>query len=162
MHHIAADGWSQTILVNELAQSYEAHLKGRTPLLPELPVQYSDYARWQRDLLQGSVLESQLSYWQDQLGANLPTLDLPADYPRPAIQTFEGAHETRQLDADLSHSLKGRSEMNSGFVLAFGNWNVKIGKSFLVKTQICGPESELIFQLRIYCWRVAIASVQNQ
>ena len=100
VHHIAADGWSQGLLGNELALSYAAHLEGISPRLPELSIQYADYAQWQRQWLQGSALESQLAYWQRQLGDDLPVLDLPTDHPRPPIQTFAGGRQERRLPPD--------------------------------------------------------------
>ncbi|HXD50679.1 MAG TPA: condensation domain-containing protein, partial [Burkholderiales bacterium] len=90
MHHIISDGWSSAVLVREVAALYEAFGAGRPSPLPELSVQYADYAMWQRDWLQGAVLEDHLAYWRHQL-AGAPALDLPTDRPRPAVQTFNGA-----------------------------------------------------------------------
>ena len=83
MHHIASDRWSMGILFREITNLYETFSKGKTPSLPELPIQYADFAHWQRDWLQGDVLEEQLSYWKKQLGDSPPVLELPADRPRP-------------------------------------------------------------------------------
>jgi amino acid adenylation domain-containing protein/non-ribosomal peptide synthase protein (TIGR01720 family) len=120
LHHIAADGWSMTVLVRELATLYNAFSTGRPcpategsvegPLLPGLPLQYADFAAWQREQLQGEVLESQLAYWKEQLGGKLPVLELPADHPRPAAQTHRGAHFTFTLDAPLAQALKALSQ----------------------------------------------------
>lgn len=93
MHHIASDGWSMVLFMNELAQFYEAFTGGAQSLPAELPIQYADYAAWQRERLSGEVLERQLAYWKQQLGGELPVLDLPTDRPRPAIQTFNGARK---------------------------------------------------------------------
>ncbi len=90
-HHIISDGWSMGILIQELATLYKAFCTGKASPLPELPVQYADFASWQRQWLQGEVLETQLAYWKKQLGGNLPVLNLPSDRPRPAVQTFRGA-----------------------------------------------------------------------
>ena len=91
MHHIASDGWSMGILMRELSHFYEAEISGRPSSLPELPIQYADYAEWQLEWLQGKVLNEQLDYWKQQL-AGVPTrLDLPTDRPRPAVQTFRGS-----------------------------------------------------------------------
>ncbi|KZN32580.1 hypothetical protein N480_25355 [Pseudoalteromonas luteoviolacea S2607] len=91
MHHIASDGWSLEVLCNEFVTLYEAYSHGESDPLPELAVQYADYARWQRDYLVGDVLESQLSYWEQQL-AELPVLHgLPLDYVRPAVKQHRGA-----------------------------------------------------------------------
>ncbi|MBZ4423406.1 condensation domain-containing protein, partial [Myxococcus sp. RHSTA-1-4] len=88
MHHIVSDGWSMGILIRELAALYEAHASGRTPQLPLLPVQYADYAVWQRGWLRGEVLDAQLGWWKQQLGDAPQALELPTDRPRPPVQTF--------------------------------------------------------------------------
>ena len=93
MHHIVSDGWSEGILFHELAEIYEALSNGKASPLVDLPLQYSDYALWQRQWLQGERLESQLSYWKKQL-QNIPTLQLPTDQPRPAIQSSRGQDNT--------------------------------------------------------------------
>ncbi len=112
MHHIVSDGWSMGVFVREVAQLYTTFASGEPSPLPELPVQYADFAQWQREWLQGEVLEKQLSYWKEQLGDSPPMLELPTDYPRPAVQTSRGATETLALPEELSESLKalGREE----------------------------------------------------
>jgi amino acid adenylation domain-containing protein len=90
-HHIISDGWSMGIFIQELATLYQAFWTGKPSPLPELSVQYADFASWQRQWLQGEVLETQLAYWKKQLGGNLPVLNLPTDRPRSAVQTFRGA-----------------------------------------------------------------------
>src|SRR5262249_13772023 len=93
MHHIISDGWSMGgVFFRELAVLYRAFSAGQPSPLPELPVQYADFAMWQRSWLQGEVLEQQLAYWRKQLGGVEP-LDLPTDRPRPAEQRFHGAHQ---------------------------------------------------------------------
>jgi hypothetical protein len=89
LHHIVADGWSTGILFRELSVLYEAFSTGKPSPLPDLPIQYADFAVWQRQWLQGEVLEAQLSYWKKQLD-DMPTLQLPTDRPRPAVQTRGG------------------------------------------------------------------------
>ncbi|HEY0730621.1 MAG TPA: condensation domain-containing protein, partial [Pyrinomonadaceae bacterium] len=101
MHHIISDGWSQTILMNELGALYEAALAGRDSPLPELPIQYADFAEWQRRWLQGEVLDQQLDYWRKHLTGAPASLELPADRPRPAVQTFNGARHSFSLSRDL-------------------------------------------------------------
>ncbi|TCP58031.1 amino acid adenylation domain-containing protein [Tumebacillus sp. BK434] len=91
MHHIIADGWSVAVLIREMATLYAAFASGQAPALEPLRIQYADYAAWQRDWLQGEVLEEQLGYWQQQLSGDLPVLQLQTDYPRPPVQTFNGA-----------------------------------------------------------------------
>jgi amino acid adenylation domain-containing protein/non-ribosomal peptide synthase protein (TIGR01720 family) len=106
MHHLICDGWSMGVLVNEVAALYGAFSEGRPSPLAELPIQYPDFARWQREWLQGEVLETQLSYWREQLGGSPATLDLPFDHPRTAEQTFSGALETVALPGELSGALR--------------------------------------------------------
>jgi amino acid adenylation domain-containing protein len=106
VHHIVSDGWSMGILVREVGQLYEAFSHGKPSPLPELPVQYADYAVWQRAWLQGEVLEEQLSFWRKQLEGAPPVLDLPTDRPRPDIQTTRGALQSRELSPSVSSALK--------------------------------------------------------
>jgi len=86
MHHIVSDGWSLDIFVRETTAFYQATLAGGIPALEPLPVQYADYAIWQREQLQTDSLEQELHYWRRQLGATIEPLQLPSDYPRPKIQ----------------------------------------------------------------------------
>ncbi len=109
MHHIVSDGWSTGILVRELATLYSAFCAGGSPLLPELPIQYADFAHWQRTWLQGDVLESQLAYWKGQLIDAPDRLDLPTDHPRPALQTFRGAHQSLALPEQLRADIQALS-----------------------------------------------------
>jgi amino acid adenylation domain-containing protein len=108
MHHIVSDGWSMEILVREVMELYQAFKAGIAPNLSPLPIQYADYALWQRQWLQGEVLEKQLSYWREQL-ADIPMLNLPTDRVRPVVQRFQGAQESRALAKDLSESLAALS-----------------------------------------------------
>jgi len=110
VHHIVSDAWSTGLLIHELGELYAAFAGGRTPNLPELPIQYSDFAVWQRQWLQGAVLNEQLAYWKKQLGNNLPVLELPADRPRPLLQTFQGSTILFSLPPALSKSLKALSQ----------------------------------------------------
>jgi hypothetical protein len=105
MHHIAADGWSISILVNEFCSLYQAYAHHQPERLPALPLQYVDYAQWQRGWLQGDVLEEQLRYWTQQL-AGLPIVhSLPLDHARPRIQSFAGNTWFSRIPADLRDSL---------------------------------------------------------
>jgi len=106
MHHIASDGWSTGVLVQEIAALYDAFSHDRPSLLPELPIQYADFAHWQRNWLQGEILEAQLDYWKQQLKGLPPLLELPTDRPRPALQSFHGAHHTFILPKSLSEACK--------------------------------------------------------
>jgi amino acid adenylation domain-containing protein len=128
MHHVVSDGWSLGIFIQEVAALYQVFSGGQPPVpdgesapesrrppvgrgapLPELPVQYADYAVWQREWLQGEVLETQLDYWRKQLD-NLSPLELPTDHPRPAAQAHGGTVENVALPAALSRALKTLSQ----------------------------------------------------
>ena len=110
VHHIVSDAWSTGLLIHELGELYSAFVAGRTPNLLELRIQYSDFAVWQRQWLQGAVLNEQLTYWKKQLGNNLTVLELPADRPRPPLQTFQGSTVLFSLPPALSKSLKELSQ----------------------------------------------------
>lgn len=107
-HHIASDGWSERILWQELGALYKVFASGQPSPLPELPIQYADYAVWQRQWLQGEVLETQLSYWKKQL-EGVAVLELPVDRPRPAVQSHRGAKEYFALSEELTRALKALS-----------------------------------------------------
>ncbi|MFA6231850.1 MAG: amino acid adenylation domain-containing protein [Rhodanobacter sp.] len=102
LHHIASDGWSRGVLVRELSALYAAYSRGLPVTLPALPVQYADYAIWQRGWLQGEVLQRQLQYWRAQLEGAPDMLQLPTDRPRPAVATFDGAVLFFDLPFELS------------------------------------------------------------
>jgi acyl carrier protein len=104
MHHIVSDGWSMGILIREAVMLYQAMQRAQPLSLPPLPIQYADFATWQRQWLQESVRDTQLAYWRQQL-AHLPMLNLPTDRPRPAIQTFRGASQSFALSLALTERL---------------------------------------------------------
>src|SRR5205823_6151395 len=104
-----ADGWSMGVLIDELAALYESFMAGRAAILPELPIQYADYAIWQREWLQGEILEAQLAYWRAQLADAPRTLKLPTDRTRPATQTYRGATHAFALPAQLAQDLAALS-----------------------------------------------------
>lgn len=111
MHHIVSDGWSVAVLIREVAALYTAYKAAQAghevnldQVLPELPIQYVDYAAWQRNWLQGERLESQLNYWKEQLKHN-PNLELFGDAPRPAVQSWHGANQWFELPVSLSNAL---------------------------------------------------------
>jgi amino acid adenylation domain-containing protein len=106
MHHIISDGWSLTVLGRELGTLYDAYHAGESSPLPDLTIQYADFAVWQREWLQGEVLEKQLAYWREQLGGELPVLDLFTDRPRPAIQTYRGSAVDLELSVEATERLK--------------------------------------------------------
>ncbi|MFL5356591.1 condensation domain-containing protein, partial [Archangium sp.] len=93
VHHIVSDGWSMDVLVREVVMLYMAFSAGQPSPLPPLPIQYVDYAAWQREQLQGEGLEKQLVYWRKQLGGAPRLLELPTDRPRPAVQSTRGANQ---------------------------------------------------------------------
>ncbi|HET7288490.1 MAG TPA: amino acid adenylation domain-containing protein, partial [Pyrinomonadaceae bacterium] len=104
IHHIIGDEWSMGVLVREMATLYAAHSQEQPSPLPELPVQYADYAAWQREWLQGDLLTSEIDYWRQQLH-ELPVLDLPTDRPRPAIQSYNGARYSFEISPELSEAV---------------------------------------------------------
>ena len=104
-HHIISDGWSTGVLNWELGTLYEAFADGKSSPLPELPVQYADFAVWQRGWLQGEVLEKQVGYWKEQL-AGVSPLELATDHPRPALQSFNGALQEIKIDSETLEALK--------------------------------------------------------
>jgi amino acid adenylation domain-containing protein len=106
MHHIVSDGWSVGVLFEELSVLYAAFQAGKASPLPELPIQYADYACWQRQWLQGEVLARQLGYWKQQLGGELPVLELPTDRSRPPVQSFQGASQSLRLPPGLQEGLR--------------------------------------------------------
>jgi len=110
MHHIVSDGWSLVLFFQELAAIYDAFSRSETSPLPEVAIQYADYAAWQREWLQGDMLQSQLSYWKTQLGGELPVLELPVDRQRPAVLTHPGDRVTLALPADLTQEVMALSQ----------------------------------------------------
>jgi natural product biosynthesis luciferase-like monooxygenase protein/amino acid adenylation domain-containing protein/FkbM family methyltransferase len=110
MHHIVSDGWSMRVLVHELMAHYNACRAERLALLPDLPIQFADYACWQRDWLRGAALEQLWSYWKEQLAGDLPVLRLPHDRPRPVAQTYHGASYSFTVAQPLREALEALSQ----------------------------------------------------
>ena len=106
-HHINFDAWSWHIFLSELMQFYGAFRSGNKPGLSELPIQYADYALWQREWLSGETLQAYVEHWKNILSGNLPVLELPTDRPRPVLQTFRGARFQFPLSRVLSSQMKG-------------------------------------------------------
>ncbi|HVR99644.1 MAG TPA: non-ribosomal peptide synthase/polyketide synthase, partial [Thermoanaerobaculia bacterium] len=145
MHHVVSDGWSMGVLVGEVGVLYEAFSRGLPSPLPELPVQYADFAVWQRGWLQGEVLEGQLAYWKRQLGSAPQTLELPTDRPRPAVQTYRGASRPVALEPPLSEAVRAvcRRAGATLFMALLASWAVVLGRhasqeDVLVGTPIAG------------------------
>jgi hypothetical protein len=126
MHHIVSDSWSVSVLVREMAALYEAFSNGRPSPLAELPIQYADFAVWQRQWLQGDELEKQQSYWKRQLAGAPPFLKLPTDRPRPARQTFRGALHSLALSKELAADLQtlGRKQGVTLFMTLLAGFNL--------------------------------------
>jgi Condensation domain len=125
MHHIVSDGWSVGVFNRELSALYAAFSVGSPSPLPELPIQYADFALWQRQWLQGEVSEAQRNYWTQQL-AGIPMLELYTDRPRPAVQTFRGDREAIEISKPLSEALKAlsRQERVTLFMTLLGAFKV--------------------------------------
>ena len=111
-HHLVHDGWTEGRLVREFLTIYEAYANDAPSPLPELSIQYSDFAIWQRECLQGKAFDTQIAYWKKQLSGKLPVLELPTDRPRPPVQTFRGETQTKMLPASLAQDLYELSRRN--------------------------------------------------
>ena len=109
IHHTISDGWSMGILRREISHLYQAYSEHQTPTLPKLAIQYVDFAHWQRQYLQGKILEAKIGYWREELKEALPLSTFPTDYPRGQNQTFTGAKYNLQLDKNIYHQLKNLS-----------------------------------------------------
>jgi amino acid adenylation domain-containing protein len=138
MHHIISDGWSMGVFKREWEQAYTAFVIGKTPNLSPLPIQYSDYAAWQRSWLQGEILSTQENYWKQQLGDAPRLLDLPTDYPRPAQQSYRGGREEYQLSLELTEKLKIMSQKQgvSLFMLLLTAFNILLYR-YSRQTDLC-------------------------
>ena len=110
VHHIAADGWSLSVAMREISALYAAKLRDDPDPLPAMPLQYPDFAIWQRQWLQGQVLEEQLRYWKEQLRAAPPQLELSTDRPRPAVESFKGARFKFELPPSLRASMENLAQ----------------------------------------------------
>ncbi len=126
LHHIITDGWSTGVLFHELQQHYEASLYQHPARVSALPVQYADFASWQHQWLQGKRLNRLLSYWQKQLAGCPPVLALPTDHPRPAVQRFQGAAYSFELDTDRIQAIEtlGRQEGCTLFMTLLTVFNI--------------------------------------
>jgi hypothetical protein len=110
MHHIVFDGWSTAIFVKELSTLYQAFAKNLPSPLAGLPIQYADFAVWQRQWLNEDVLKPKLDYWKQKLAGTPPLLELPTDRPRPLVDSMQGDSETFQLSAEITEKLKNLSK----------------------------------------------------
>jgi amino acid adenylation domain-containing protein/non-ribosomal peptide synthase protein (TIGR01720 family) len=144
-HHIVSDGWSRDVLVRELSELYSAFAEGREPALPPLPIQYADYAAWQRGWLTGPVLEQHLDYWRGQLAGAPPLLELPTDRPRAAVAGTRAEHRSFALSAEASEALRAlaRGEGATLFMTLLGAWQLLLarwsgGDDVVVGTPVAG------------------------
>jgi amino acid adenylation domain-containing protein/non-ribosomal peptide synthase protein (TIGR01720 family) len=125
LHHIVSDGWSMNVLIDEFIRCYDAHDRGEQPQLAPLPIQYSDYALWQRRWLEAGEQARQLEYWQTQLGFDHPVLELPTDHPRPAMPSYRGTRYAFAVDGKLAEQLRTTAQKHNItlFMLLLGAFN---------------------------------------
>ncbi len=150
MHHIVADGWSIGILNRELGAFYAEFVADRTPVLPPLPVQYADYAAWQRQWLAGDVLDRQLAYWSERLAGAPDALDLPTDHPRPPVPTYQGASVRFELPDGQAVRDLARREGCTPFMVLLAAFNAVLQRytgqdDLCIGTPVAGrtrPETE--------------------
>ena len=125
MHHIASDAWSMPIIVREVMELYRAYDQGETPGLKPLDLQYADYSVWQRNYLQGEVLDKKLGYWKNKLGGVEP-LGMPTDYPRPAVRSSRGASQQFRIEKELTGKLQQMSQQTGAslFMTLLSAYNI--------------------------------------
>ncbi|WP_426730644.1 amino acid adenylation domain-containing protein [Myxococcus faecalis] len=130
VHHIVFDGWSVGLLEKEVGEGYGARVRGEAVEAARLEVQYADYARWQREWLKGEVLEKQLAWWKEQLAGAPPVLELPTDKPRPAVQSFNGAHLSLRIPPELAGALRelSRKEGVTLYMTLLAAFQVLLGR----------------------------------
>ena len=126
LHHIVSDGWSMNVLIDEFIRCYDAHERNAEPQLPALPIQYGDYALWQRRWLEAGEQVRQLDYWQARLGDEHPVLELPTDRPRPSMPSYRGARHNFAIDPQLAAQLRTCAQKHNVtlFMLLLGAFNV--------------------------------------
>ncbi|HGP0163921.1 TPA: non-ribosomal peptide synthase/polyketide synthase [Pseudomonas aeruginosa] len=126
LHHIVSDGWSMNVLIEEFSRFYSAYATGAEPGLPALPIQYADYALWQRSWLEAGEQERQLEYWRGKLGERHPVLELPTDHPRPAVPSYRGSRYEFSIEPALAEALRGtaRRQGLTLFMLLLGGFNI--------------------------------------
>ena len=130
MHHVVSDGWSGNVILREIAALYEAYREGREPALPELPVQYGDYALWQRHHLRGAALERQVAYWRQMLAGAPELLELPADHPRPPVPSSRGATVPVIVRPEVLERLRviGRAEGATLYMVVLATFQALLGR----------------------------------
>ena len=142
MHHIVSDWWSMGILVREVGELYRAYDAGEPSPLEELPIQYADFAVWQREWLSGAVLEKELDYWRGQL-AGVEALELPADHPRPAIQSHRGARHHFVIEEAVTEKLRALSQREGVtlFMTLLGGFDVVMSRYSGQEDIVLGTDS---------------------
>ncbi|WP_068713714.1 non-ribosomal peptide synthetase [Vibrio tritonius] len=130
IHHVIADGWSMGILISELTQGYQAHLRGQVAALAPLAIQYTDFALWQQHYLSGEQLTAQQEYWVAQLSGAPECLTLPSDFVRPMQQQYQGDHVAVQLDAQLTQGLHNVAKRHGAtlFMTLMASWAALMGR----------------------------------
>src|SRR6202011_64423 len=143
MHHIVTDGWSISILFREVTTSYAAFIRNQTPDLPEISIQYAEYAQWQREHMSGALLASEIEHWKNKLDGAQTLLDLPTDFPRPSTHTWHGSSEEISLDRATLAKLKtlAQAEGSTLFMVSMAAfqallWRYTNQESILVGTPI--------------------------
>ena len=154
MHHIVADGWSLGVLVNEFSELYRADMAGQAPALAELPVQFTDFTDWQNEVLAGEGAARELTIWRDHLAGAPTALELPADFPRPAEQSYRGALLQRTLPAELTAPLQAlaRREGATLFMVLLAAFETLLSRwsrqsEWLIGTPVAGRERSETEQL---------------
>jgi amino acid adenylation domain-containing protein len=138
LHHIVYDGWSMGVLVQEVAALYAAYVQNRASPLPELAIQYADFAHWQRQWLKGEVLDAQSAYWKAQLAGSPTLLTLPTDRPRPPVQTHRGATSGFVIDVDVTtrlHAISHHAQVTL-FMTLMAAFNVLLSR-YTGQSDIC-------------------------
>ena len=130
MHHIVSDGWSVDVMIREVAALYGAFRVGLPSPLPDLPVQYADFAAWQRAWLSGEVLERQLAWWRAQLAGAPPVLEVPTDRPRPRVSGTEGEHRPLHLPRETARALRALSRREGAtlYMTLMAAWQALLGR----------------------------------
>ena len=130
LHHVVSDEWSSQVLVREVTALYGAFSRGAAPALPELPIQYADYAVWQREWMSGETLAAHVRYWRERLAGAPPLLELPADRPRAVGQSALAGQHRLALSPETSAQLRGLSRRQGAtlFMTLLGAWQVLLGR----------------------------------
>ncbi|HVI43398.1 MAG TPA: condensation domain-containing protein, partial [Chitinophaga sp.] len=151
MHHIISDGWSVTVLFNDVVEAYRRLLAGNAVQLPSLPLQFRDFAIWQRNRMQGERLQACKEYWKTMFEGDLPVMDLPADYPRPAVKTYQGATLNYTFHKELSGKINqlARQSGASLFMALMNGVAVLLKKytgqsDLVIGTPVAGRNSEAL------------------